>query len=363
MRPSFSLGRKLAAAVFAAVTMVSCSDSLVQPGPTEPDRVLFVRNHSLMVMDADGGNEQRLLGSYDWVDTPQLMPDGRSVLLVGAQTYCGKLLALPLDGGATRTIATGDYCLRAMRASPSAGHVVFVGLEEAQLSVSGANTKIIVMKADGTGLTDLSAALPAPGGSCSSSPTPKVTHHVMGWVSHSRVQLYRHVCGFGAKYFTVNIDGSDVTEGYAGMISPDGRRLLRGGGASLVVTDVTTGVQSVIGSEALVVDRAAPSQHEFTSPWSADGSHIAYQHSGSNALYIARADGSNAQLVAGFPAGERTVSAFWGFAGTNNRVLYTAWNLAAGTYDLYLLTNDGSSPVPLSVGKGNARNVIWIPAR
>ncbi len=333
---------------------VGCTDGPAEPSASAPDRLVFVRNDTLMVVNIDGTDERVFSRAAEIFREPLLSPDGQSIIVnASARFGCGKFLELALDGSVKRTLNTGDWCVFRPHLSRDGERIAFLAQAH---DFEAPPPHIAVMNLDGSGMIDLSSLLPPPAAGCNAPAPPKVTLYLMGWISASRLQMQRHVCGLGTSSFAINVDGSNITQTYTGILSPDGSRTVRGG-TELAITDVANGAKRILAQYAVVEGSAGGT---YYSPWSADGSHLLYrQHSGG--YIIAKTDGSGETSVPRMPP----LSTPWGFAGRHDRLLYTEWYAAGeqSTWTLYVLTNDGSDPVPLSVGKGSVTHVTFLPGR
>ncbi len=329
----------------------ACSEGAVQPDTRLPDRVLFVRDRVLLVVNPDGTNEQQFSPDARRYAHPRLAPDGQSIFVSAERSLrCGEIVQLALDGSPMRTLDAGSWCATSQQVSPDMQRVVFLA---EQASVLPPEPFVATMRLDGTEFVNLSAMLPPPVG-CPPSTNSAVRPSVVGWLSETRVQIKRFASCEADRSFTINSNGGDVIEQDMGHPSPDGTRALKGG-TEMVIRNRLSGARSIVSRAASFV----PDVSVFSfSPWSSDQTHVVYRHFADGNVYIGKADGSGEVRVP-------LEGNLWGFAGANDRLLYTTATVVDGVTvrNLFLVINDGSAPVPLSVGKGPVSEALFLEGR
>ena len=349
----------LAVAGLLASSSVACRES-VAPDEQAMDQILFLSTRDgamrgaealteIYRMNADGSGVENLTRHPGRYANLSVLPDGRTVVFEGTRewsftTNCPtQIWWMGTDGSRLRPVTAGN-CSGTPRLSPDGSRIAFVQ-----------GNAIFVSNIDGTGALEVSHALPPVEHSCSET-GPRWTIRNLGWAPTSRIAFYRHVCGVGTTYYSVDAQGNGLAEldhdSQSGYPSPDGKRVaFMSAGQLLVMNADGSDVRAVADGAAL------PSRLDSgRSPWSPDGTR----------LYFTTVDGHHVADVPGTGvrrlADASFLAAFDGWSPRGDRMVFTLRS-ADGGADIYVLRVDGSGPVKLTNGGSTNTDAVWVPGR
>lgn len=345
---------RLAVAMFC-VFAGACSDSV---GPRADDQIIFIsapvatpNDKDIYVMNADGTGQENLTEVPADYYLLSLSPDGRRLAFTSTREPCIGVWAMNVDGSALRNLTAGASsdvgCNRMPRWSPDGSKIAFSTTRDGTYSV-------YVMNADGSNPVNVYS--PVDG-----------QNWPYSWSPDGRVVLLRYVSGVLPEASIVNSDGTGRqplfgrTGDRSPAWSPDGSKVafIRDAGGSASVW-----VMNSDGSNLRrLTDHAGSDElrdywgNEY-SPWSPDGTRIAFTNStgsGIYAVYVIRADGSGLSRLTDPRAGTQ----FNGWS-PDGRVTFTS--TAAGTSDVYLIDPDGTGQINLTnTSDSNESGALWLP--
>lgn len=267
------------------------------------EKIAFYSNRSgtpqIYIMDADGGNLQRLTNNSAGDRSPVISPDGTRIAFASDRDGESRIYVMDIDGGNQRRLTDTDHVEILPAWSPDGATIYF------QIEFKGENSVLCAASAGGGDfrrITDGSAgydyAMISPDGK-------------------------RILCnGRGLRASVMNVDGSEPRDvGEAGAMrmrpcwSPDGKRiaygLLRGmppnHTTEIAVMDADGGNDTVITEDDSV--------NEFPC-WSPDGKKIAFQtaRDGNFEIYVMNADGTDPRRLTDHPGFDGAPS--WGVVVT-----------------------------------------------
>ena len=105
-------------------------------------RIAFVGNGDIYVMDADGGNQQRLTEDRNGDQDPSWSPDGKHIVFRSNRAGNMEIYVIGADGDNQRNLTNNDRTDEEPSWSPDGKHIVF-------RSNRAGNREIYVMDADG----------------------------------------------------------------------------------------------------------------------------------------------------------------------------------------------------------------------
>ena len=373
MAGSARLGKGLvlsAAMCFAA----ACGDSIVDPQPLPPQQLFFVSGpftassnvrqawfdlkKDIYRVDEDGTGATNLtkLPAHTYTGM-SLSPDGQKVAFSSDRDGCPSIWTMNLDGTDLRNLTGGNLfevrCNFLPRWSPDGTRIAFTTTRENKYSV-------YVMNADGSNPRNISAPLDA--SEFRSTTWPR------GWTPDGRVVLqHRDDSTFPhARGYTVKADGTGLRAfGQVGdhspWWSPDGSkvafiRVINDRGSLHVMNADGSHVRRLTNHAAVDQLVFTTSQDNDHSPWSADGTHIAFATSPDfrSAIDVIRADGSGHRRL----TGHSSMTAFNGWSN-DGRVAFTSDS--AGTMDVYVIKRDGTGLMNLTSSATHDGFALWVP--
>lgn len=366
-------------AALAAVIMVTACDLATGPGQDAPNEMLFMstrtaaeqRNWVLTPKDifrwnVSGGDAVNVTDSPGDYRNLSLSPDGRTVAYtrLGNCALGGQYGAwvMNVDGSDARQVAVAGFdafrCIHQPRISPDGSRIAFTS----------------------------SRTLPdEPGGwriwikSMSSGDAVEVSNSVgtyswmWGWSPDGRAVFHAVGAPTAETAFTayiVNPDGSNLqpffprTGDHSPSWSPDRSRIAflsdREGSTDVYVmnADGTNERRLTDLPGEAFFDRPLDVNASEVSPWSPDGTRIAFRYAGDGnprlRLYSVRADGTD---LTALTAEALAVRNFYGWSHSGRSIAYTAGNR------LHVADADGSNPRNLTTGGWMDGHALWLPRR
>lgn len=262
----------------ALMVAAACGDGTGPAAAAGPrfDRIAFERDSAgrarIFVMNPDGSGQRSLSPDLTHAEfLPAISPDGRRVAFTRLVDGLYELMVRDVDGGRPATrLAPGVRSPLFPSWSPDGRRLVFHGYDE---TLGGRGLRLYAIDADGSGLTDLSARLPAPAG-----------------------------------------QGGDEAASWA----PDGRRLalsisVRDVEQRLFVADLTRSTLRPLTSGPIA---AGSFVFDLLPAWSPDGEHVAFTRQSTDGLhvYVIGADGTGERSLT--PRSARSWGAAWSGDGT-----------------------------------------------
>jgi tricorn protease len=108
---SFSLLSQQLFAVSTENTMPESKSGYYRFADIYEDRIVFVAEDDLWLVEADGGDARRLTTRLATVTTPRFSPDGRQIAFVGSDDGAQEVYIMPAEGGAVRRVTyLGAMC-------------------------------------------------------------------------------------------------------------------------------------------------------------------------------------------------------------------------------------------------------------
>lgn len=353
---------------------VACGDSIVDPTPLPPQQLFFVSGpftpssnvqqawfdlkKDIYRVDGDGTGAANLtkMSSYVYAGM-SLSPDGRRLAFSSDRESCFGIWTMNLDGTDLKNLTGGNFfdvrCNRLPRWSRDGSRIAFSTTREGRFSV-------YVMNADGSNPRNVSSPLDA---------APESTTWPRGWTPDGKVILQHMSTITGAesiRAYTVNPDGTALApfgeaRDHSPAWSPDGSKVAfireANGSASLYVSNSNGSnarrLTDHAGHDRLVYSIAQDNDH---SPWSPDGSHIAFANTLNNkhAIDVIRVDGTGHRRL----TGHGTVTAFNGWSN-DGQITFTSDS--AGTMDIYVIKPDGSGLKNLTSSATHDGFALWVP--
>ena len=370
---------RLALAALLTLASAACADTGTGTVDRTDEQLLFVStsgderaldwrnlNKDIYRMNADGTGVENLTRHPSSVYASlSLSPDGRKVAFNSDRSGCYAIWAMDTHGTNLVQLTglrsfTEERCNYAPRWSPDGTRIAFTTTREQSWA-------IYVMNADGSSPHNVSS--PVDEGEVYTYPT--------SWSPEGRVVFNAHFIADGSsRAYTVNRDGTGLTPlfGRAGDYfphwSPDGSRIAfisdRDGSPRLYVMNSDgTGVRrlSNLSGEDVLPHAVAIWRNEV-SPWSPDGSQIAFENleGATVSLHVVNVDGSGMRRL----AGPETYSApllamFNGWSPSGDHIAFTS--SAAGSYDIYVIEPDGTGRVNLTNSPAHETDALWLPSR
>jgi Tol biopolymer transport system component len=296
-----TLRERIVASLVGACLTLACGGD-ASTSPDEPTRLPIAYGYNaeglsaardIYLASADGKTNRRLLDLGGDESHPVWAPDGRT-LLFNQELNVGKVWLANEDGSGMREVPGVGY--NVVRWSPDGTWIAFV-TNESSTSLS----TIDVMHVDGSArrsvITGVAGVLGPP-----------------TWSQGGRIAFIRIVEGGATTIWTVNVDGSGLTQLTTGNIdewpawSPDGSRLAFSmrvlGGATYQI-----GIVNADGSGRRQLTQDATASN-MSPTWSPDGQWILYEHweqsagkVGCSFAKIAPAGGAPTTLVQATPGG------------------------------------------------------------
>lgn len=235
---------------------------------------------------------------------------------------------------------------------PASGRIAFTGLRDA-LSF---NQDIFVVRADGTGLVDLTAGFPE-----FSAFRLSFSRDGRRLAFHSD-DLFIHILGEDIDPVTGLPSILTVAEGFCGVLSPDGKRVLYehalqdGNGFGFFVKEVNGAGPTLIFTEPDSLSVRCPA-------WAPDGSRIAF--SGINlddfttAIYLMPADGGDLTTITGEVGALDPLYISW--SPTANQLAFSATAPEFHTTDVFVLNLDGGLSNITRGRAGETFKPTWSP--
>lgn len=204
---------------------------------------------------------------------------------------------------------------------------------------------------------------------------------LIGWQPDGRVMFSRNPCGTGLRFYTVNANGSGLSE-VTGLNlntaywSPDGSRVVYvgqdGAGYDLFVRNADgSGVRRLTSHAGIhyLPSRTLPHTRSDYTPWSPDGKRImfygdtdpavnqldTYGCTGTSMVYVVNADGSGLQQLGDF-CGE-----FNGWSPRGDQLAFSSRRGSAR--DVYVVNASGSGVVNLTNSAIPESSAFWLRGR
>jgi Tol biopolymer transport system component len=370
---SWSRRSSIATAALLALASAACEDPGVGPGPEPEEHLLFLSTRDgatdeygplseIYRMNADGTGVENLTRQPGLYHGLSLSPDGSRVLFVrvpGCDVW-----VMNVDGtGQSRLTGAGteDRCNAWPHWSPDGTRIAFATNREGRVAgTTHGAYDVYVMNADGSNPHNVSSAMNAELGQ-------HVDVGVVGWSPAGQVVFQGSGVLNGVPFFrvyVVNADGTGARALFAGSRdhspawSPDGSKVVfisgRDGTERLYMMNADgTGERALTahaGWDYLpgVTGGGSASYNEY-SPWSPDGSRIAFLWDGR--IHVMNADGSGLRRLADAFAG------FNGWSPDGTRIACTS--TADGNKDVYTVYSGGSEPVKLTSTPAQDRDALW----
>jgi Tol biopolymer transport system component len=296
-----------------------------------------------------GGTPQPLTKPAETSDTtqrwPQVLPEGKGILLTGSATNQGfdtaNIEVLPPKNGKVKVVQRGGYFGRYISAGGSQGHLIYihegalyaVGFDLDKLETRGTPVPI---------LEDVAADAASGGGQLDVSP--------------AGVLVYRSGKNSGSNYPVVLADSSGKTQPfvatpgqyYTPRFSPDGKRLAVGIGAGKGI-DVSVYDPQLDSMTHLTFTGQREGATNSNPVWTPDGKHIVYtsQDQTTATLWWARSDGGgNVQKLRENKVGQLTPFSF----APDGRLAFMEFNPQTSV-DIWTMPLDLSDPEHPKPGK------------
>lgn len=382
LRSCASLVRALPVLLLATV---GCADG-VGPGEAPGAQLLFLSTRDgavdrlgqpmrdIYLMDAGGTGAENLTNAparrYAQLS---LAPDGGTVAFASDRSGCD-IWVMRVDGTGLRQLTNvdggrEDGCNGWPRWSPDGSRIAFVSNRDNRSSGTTAGLyDVFVMDADGSNPVKVSGQLSDEMGS-------EVA--VVGWSPDGRVVFETSdvVDGdFLRRVYIVNADGNsphplfDRMGDHSPAWSPDGSRIVfvsdRSGSEDLYLMNTDgSGVRALTfdTGDDWLSGTARPMGAGFEySPWSPDGSRIAFVREGGvgSGIYVIGLDGSGSRRLTSGPA------AFNGWSPAGERIAFTQRpSGSTGASDVFVVYVDGTRLVNTTASPHQDSDALWLPQR
>jgi Tol biopolymer transport system component len=297
--------------VAAAVVVVAACHDGAGPDAAGPrfDRIAFERDsggHAMVfVMNPDGSEQRRLTSDLAHAEfLPAISPDGRRVAFTRNEAGVYQLMVLDVDAGsAARRVATSVRSPILPSWSPDGRRLVFRGFDDA---AGGRGWVLYTIDADGGGLTDVSARLPAPagrGGDEEASFAPDGRHLALSvLVSDAEQRIY--VADL-ARSTLRPLTSGPVAPGPGNFVFDDLPAWSPDGGRVAFTRQTPDGLHVyVIGADGSGERNLTPlSARSWGAAWSGDGTTLAYVDAAGQ-IHLMSADGVPGAALTGTAANQ-----------------------------------------------------------
>lgn len=333
-------------AAYPGTLVLNWHSGVPTPTPSATNKIAFGNYQGvtmqLFVMNRDGSAQTRLTEKTDDSHAPVWSPDGTKLVFSTYRHGHSEIYIMDADGS-NEIRLTNSIGSVYPSWSPDGTKIVFTSYDEKY------NSDVFIIKADGTGLSQLSQ-------------DPTATSFLPSWSPDGTRIVFVSSRNDSQNIYVMNTDGMNLTRltrsrDGAPVWSPDGTKIafVRWGtyGSEIYVMNADGSNQTNVSNTG---NGLPSSPGNYQPNWSPDGTKIAFASysDGMSSIYVTGADGSNrTRLTATYDSYEPR----WSPDGLNIGFI----SYRGDDQDIYLIDADGSNEVNLTNNSAYNGSFSWQP--